>query len=62
MTRSTEMNLMQEQLSRARQDDLMRQAQAYREAQRVLVLRKLQAKARKAERVALRARLALASL
>jgi len=56
------MNLMQEELSRHRQRDLMRQAEAYREAQRVLVLRKLQAKARKAERVALRARLALASL
>jgi hypothetical protein len=55
--RSTEMNLMYEELARAQMSERLGEAQAQRRGRQVVVARRL---SRRAERAAMRARLALA--
>jgi hypothetical protein len=55
--RSSEMNLMHEELARAQMSERLGEAQAQRRGRQVVVARRL---SRRAERAALQARLALA--
>lgn len=55
--RSSEMNLMYEELARAQMSERLGEAQAQRRGRQVVVARRL---SRRAERAALKARLALA--
>ena len=59
LVRSIEMSLLYEQLSRAHSEQLLREAEQARRVRRLLAARRWQ---RRAERAALRARLALVSV